>query len=443
MSGINISVGSLLDELLSGGHRASGSNNGTGNVDDHLMNLTYPSSMVSDDSSDVCRIRDSASNNGVRPLKIMVSTSEQYFPILLNWLQYFRNICRGTSGLHFVCLDKAAEIGMKKVGLQCAYSQHTSGNTNHIWLLRMRIVKQLIDQGFDVLMTDSDAIWVHNPFLDLQEHQQSDLIASRGAFPENVSKHLGATLCMGFIYMKSTVRTKALFGELVIKMSANHEPDDQRDLNDILLAHGLMYTPKATYVGSKSATTGSLMYNGSEMHVTLLPHDSYRRVCEGHKIIHLHNATVVHCLSDKTGISKEKSLERIGLWSLREDWKTVLNTITANNSFYFQELSKSRENKSRYLRSSRNNPLLESVVNRERYERQSSMLEATSAASILLQNRQRPLSEEAAYRGSFQPIDTSTYSSEKTYCDPMYSMWNISIHSTDEHITNFETYISQ
>jgi hypothetical protein len=296
-------------------------------------------------------------------------------------------------------------------------------------------------------MTDSDAIWVHNPFLDLQEHQQSDLIASRGSFPENASKHLGATLCMGFIYIKATVRTKALFGDLAVKMAGHHKPDDQRELNDMLLIKGLKYTPKATYVGSKSATTGSLMYGGSEMRVTLLPHDSYRRICEGHKVTDMHNATVVHCLSEKTGISKEKSLERIGLWSLRVDWKTLKNT--ANSSFIFNELSKTSVTKSRYLLS-RNSSSFESAENRDtRYENQSSGFiiqrspHEASTSSALLQNRQRLLIKEAAYRGSFQPIDTSTYSSEKTYCDPMYSMWNISIHSTDEHITNFETYISQ
>jgi hypothetical protein len=64
---------------------------------------------------------------------------------------------------------------MIRIGLRCDSSQTTNTN-NKIWFYRSHIVNSLLDSNYDVLMSDTDAIWLKNPFAELNKYYNSGSI---------------------------------------------------------------------------------------------------------------------------------------------------------------------------------------------------------------------------------------------------------------------------
>ena len=326
-------------------------------------------------SAHTCGIREPATNgssssssSSVRRLRIvMVITSDRYLPVLLNWLLFFHELCPDQSSLYFMCVDKQAESGMRRVGLEChSFAQHgnsasqlplTANNANKLWLMRARLTKTLLDQGLDVLLSDADALWLQNPFDELERHPTSDLIASRGRFPEDVSRVYGATICMGFVYIKSNPRTRLFYSLLLEHMGRQAHPDDQRDVNQMLLMRGIAYPPPASrplrYLDSHQPDSGYVWWLGgngggggggrrfserdigsnSTMRITLLPHRTFRRICEGERVATIHESVVAHCYSEsKSGDGKMGAGLKYRLWVLRDDWQVV--PYTRADEFY-------------------------------------------------------------------------------------------------------------
>lgn len=319
-------------------------------------------------SSHTCGVHEKVSSvNGseeavvwrMRPLRIViVITSDKYLAVLLNWLLFFHELCPDQSSLYFMCTDKQAEPSMRKVGLECHYAHtlnlngpvpSTANNNNKLWLVRARLAKTLLDQGFDVLMSDADALWLQNPFDELERFSSSDIIASRGRFPEDASRIYGATLCMGFIYIKSTRRTQIFYAQLVDYMTHQAHPDDQRDINQLLLQRGLIYPPPASrplkYIDATKEDHGYVFVGSggpryvvsaakdreanTTLRITLLPHTAFRRICEGQRLASIHEAVVAHCYSElKTGEGKVIAGRKYSLWVLRDDWERVRYTNT-------------------------------------------------------------------------------------------------------------------
>lgn len=282
-----------------------------------------------------------------------MTTSDKYLPVLLNWLLYFHELCPDLSSLYFVCLDKATEVVMKKVGLSCHHTLHTptTESKNKLWLLRARLTKSLLDEGHDVLMSDSDAIWLQNPFDALERHPESDIIGSRGSFPEDAAKVLGATLCMGFVYIKSNPKTRNLWGQLVDYMHREPRPDDQRNINHLFLARGMLFanaTLPLPYLASTAPDSGHVAISGQRritlpadanrtLQLTLLPHSQFRRICEKELISTIHEAHVAHCYSEfKTGTGKRGAESKYGLWVLREAWEAVAYPVAGSSDDYFR-----------------------------------------------------------------------------------------------------------
>jgi len=114
-----------------------------------------------------------------RPLRILVTCSEQYFPVFMNWLVHYHHICPIISNIFFICLDKGVEDRLLKIGLHCSHLFPYTTGYHKLWLARVRITQSLMRQGYDVLMTDVDAVWLRNPFPDIEKHiRQSDIIGT-------------------------------------------------------------------------------------------------------------------------------------------------------------------------------------------------------------------------------------------------------------------------
>lgn len=99
------------------------------------------------------------------------------------------------------------------------------------WRKRLKFISKLLNEGTSILHSDLDAIWLKNP-LDLIE-KKYDIVASTGTFPPNVCKKIGYTLCMGWIYYKSSYIVKELFTNTLHERSKDNF-DDQNEFNNEL-----------------------------------------------------------------------------------------------------------------------------------------------------------------------------------------------------------------
>jgi hypothetical protein len=185
-----------------------------------------------------CGVKDNGKKT-VRSLRIMLSSTDEYFPVFLNWLVFYNKICPSISSLYMICLDPSVEMRIKKYGLSCAHVFHVKKNAalHQLWAVRAKLTLELLKGGYDVLMVDSDALFLQNPFKEVEKHISSDIISSRGAFPESIGRVLGASLCMGFVYVKASMYTVRLWGEIHGAMTSQANPDDQRETNMVCGTH--------------------------------------------------------------------------------------------------------------------------------------------------------------------------------------------------------------
>ena len=82
----------------------------------------------------------------VRPLRIMTSSTAEYFPVFMNWLVYYHKICPNVANIYFICLDAAVEKILPSHGFTCAYVFHSSiaAALHDIWLVRTKITHDLL-----------------------------------------------------------------------------------------------------------------------------------------------------------------------------------------------------------------------------------------------------------------------------------------------------------
>ena len=221
------------------------------------------------------------------------------------------------------------------MGQSCSYTMQTS-SSNHsyifplkspfhnLWLARMDVLQSLLLKGYNVLLSDTDALWLRNPFYDILRFRLSSvhIIASRGSHPIEVTKRLGVSLCMGFIYITSTPGTTLLFKELYSKMvniQRTHKADDQHELNVLLFKNGLRYTNRTTK-NSLRYSLGAMKYRGQYgMGILVFPQNRYRRICKGAPRNEIMSSVVVHCYLPKNSSAKAIGLAEFRLWRVSND----------------------------------------------------------------------------------------------------------------------------
>lgn len=394
-----------------------------------------------------------------RNLKILIFVDPVFLDLFLNWLHFYHDTCGRSSAanLEVVCMGNFTEEGriLGYYGIECSSlsfdlavpsgpapspellmdidnQSFTSTSANEqaflmntstaaspilwsdkhltdnkkkkklysIWDQRLSIISTILESGVDVMLTDSDAIWMRNPFREIEFYsQQSDIVASKGYAPWDISGKWGASLCMGFIYLKASPFTVELFRRIehavdklkVAAYSLNRstaEIDDQHLINRELLAWNISWPPNMTVAGAH-AHTGHVKYvegnmnnhsynnNSNNMsssmksiheqqqqqqqqyNVTLLPHSSYVRYCVSfgenwlkntitqHREIHkrLSSAKIAHCqLASGRQDTKEVFLRMFKLW--KHNYSNFVGVIPARMTqairdpfFYSDEVS--------------------------------------------------------------------------------------------------------
>lgn len=283
-----------------------------------------------------CCVRSHKTNN-IRKYVIIVPISSSYFNLLLNWLAYYHQLCSTRSHIILMCLDKDTERLMNRYGLFCSYSFSYSGNFSKLWIARVALANHFLQSNVDVLFSDVDSFWLQNPFLDLEAFDEADMIASRGTFPNEFSNHYGASICFGFMYVKATNASKLVWNDLKNYMLHQRYPDDQKSLNLLLMEQLLKFNNRLKLDNNYEPDIGHCHVQDQSFQITLLPQESYRRMCSLNDPKNILLSTVVHCLSQKSGIAKENILKSSGLWLLKPNF-TNYSPIKDNFDEYLKSV---------------------------------------------------------------------------------------------------------
>ncbi|RYH18975.1 hypothetical protein EON65_26655, partial [archaeon] len=157
--------------------------------------------------SSPCRMNSPSSNSSH---KVLVFVDSNFFDVFRNWYVYYHHSCgRQTDNkdLLVVCMDVKAQRLLKalnKSNLHCSMnyddlsslkSYRDAGtkigklNLPSVWMKRLVIINDLLNQGVDLILSDTDAFWLKNPYPELNQHASTSLIvSSRGWFPFSISR---------------------------------------------------------------------------------------------------------------------------------------------------------------------------------------------------------------------------------------------------------------
>ena len=103
--------------------------------------------------------------------------------------------------------------------------------------MRTLIFKKYLEEGYDIIHSDTDALWFKNPIPDLIEQNNQDIIVSTVrhsyAFPPEVREAFGFTCCMGWIFFRSNQNTIQYLDKFL--NTREIKGSDQQNFNRFLL----------------------------------------------------------------------------------------------------------------------------------------------------------------------------------------------------------------
>ena len=154
------------------------------------------------------------------------------------------------------------------------------------WIERVKFINNLLKKNINVLHSDLDAIWLKNPLSFIKD--DDDIVSSTGTFPKDVCKKVGHTLCMGWIYYKSSTIVKELF-QNILNENIHDNFDDQIEFNRELFNNSKYEELRLKILDQSTVSRDQ-------------PHDK--------------NTYVAHPLSPKH-IDREQFLKNKNLWMLK------------------------------------------------------------------------------------------------------------------------------
>ena len=182
------------------------------------------------------------------------------------------------------------------------YRMLCNSELGELWIQRTKLIKAVVEEGFNVIHSDADAVWLNNPINEYFINQDYDIIFSQGTFwPQDVHKEWGFVLCCGLYYIRSNERTKKLLSK--VKNELEIERDDQVSFNKTLLKENVVWDINTYYylehqnikfLCSNQPITG----NAGDVSILVLPHAKFPRVNDASDLVY-----VKHILSDKNSVS--------------------------------------------------------------------------------------------------------------------------------------------
>ena len=143
----------------------------------------------------------------------MVMSNSAYKEVLLNWLISAAFIAAiSLEQILVVALDNPLWRLMHDRGFQSVFvppSSLTRDTTlfGQIMFTRLSVMRLLNHWEFDVAMIDTDALLLKDPWPLFEQFPDSDIVASQGKFPSELSSQWGTALCVGVILIRSSNQT--------------------------------------------------------------------------------------------------------------------------------------------------------------------------------------------------------------------------------------------
>jgi len=171
-------------------------------------------------------------------LKIISFCNYPYREIALNWVKHLKAL--SIDNYEVLCLDSESDEYLKSHGCH----SRLLDEFNDDWITgckhtmrRIFIFKKYLEDGIDIIHSDTDALWLKNPIPDLIESNNQDIILStvrhRGAFPPEVREAFGFTCCMGWIFFRSNHKTINYLDRFL--NTREIKGSDQKNFNQFLL----------------------------------------------------------------------------------------------------------------------------------------------------------------------------------------------------------------
>lgn len=254
------------------------------------------------------------------PALVMQVVSEEYVDLERNFIRLMElNSAFTRHHLYLMCMGDVSVRIFASLGIRCVPLRALSFNTVHdLWKTRVRAVSCLVMEGYHVIMSDADALWLGDPmdYFNLPDVRSSSVVASRGRIPVHLSDMWGTTMCLGFILFRATGpgmnMLQRSMEEYVVTIG-----DDQIATNKALQDLGVVWDEDSDMrlfnsTGLGKGTVDRLRGDDGPFVVSLLPHSAFTRRCDSTPIS---NATVVaHCHSRKRVGSRVSWMQEANLW---------------------------------------------------------------------------------------------------------------------------------
>ena len=160
--------------------------------------------------------------SSVNPSRQVIVTEATYDFIknLVNWLISAAIVSEvPLQNVLVLCFDQHTYDSLAERKINSLYIPYYSLLRNpkleigNIWMSRLAVIRLLSHWGYDVQHYDTDAVLLKNPQPLFQRFPSSDIVASRGDYPDELGKNgpWGTTLCMGAVLIRSSPRTGELY----------------------------------------------------------------------------------------------------------------------------------------------------------------------------------------------------------------------------------------
>lgn len=244
-----------------------------------------------------------------------------YRAMLLNWLIAIDRL--EVRNLVLVALDEKIYDFLERRGFE-PVSCPTPNKLEDIRTTRVRIPANLVRNGFSVVQSDIDAVWLRDPREEYFERSGSSLTISQGTYWPRPSYHAwGFVLCTGLYAIESTPSTIDLMDRWLTDIEITGS--DQKSLNRLLLSDGVRWhrdrvTAREWRFRHRNMTTYEEVLSGdcakAGLRIQLLPHSLFQRAPVEHP-----SPYVVHYLRDLASLPETRALTEHGSRFLRSDWR--------------------------------------------------------------------------------------------------------------------------
>jgi hypothetical protein len=232
---------------------------------------------------------------------IITFANIQYKKVVENWIIAIKKL--NITNYTVISLDQELYTLLKKNDIPTVF-RPCDLSLNKLWVHRVNVILEFLKEGYDILHSDADAVWIKNPMKKNIYNNNCDLIFSQGtSWPLEVHKEWKFVLCCGFFFIKSNSQTIKFVEEWFNNVKVDQ--DDQRSLNKLLLSKKLIWN--IANIKQYHLTYNGVLFNcyedtifgiNKDMKVALLPHNKFQRLYEKD-----YKAYVLHPLSEKKAIS--------------------------------------------------------------------------------------------------------------------------------------------